>query len=405
MLALFAALVAAAFRLPRLDVPHEEVFDEVYHAKAALSYLRGEVPVEWVHPPTSKILISCFVWIFGYNSWSWRLAPALAGILLAPVFFLLARRALATERAAILATVLLLCDGVYLVQSRTAMTNIFAVLFQLAAALFLVRAVLPDRLQLRDTLLAGVCLGLALSTRWTSLFAVGFLGLLVLATRRARLRRPRELGLMLLAFAVIPAAVYAGSYWFYPAIRPTGLRHLVDTQKAIWSYHATLTATHGYFSHWYTWPWLYRPTWYFFRQASETVWGIVAIGNPALWWASVPVTLWAIVTGLRSRDPRRLFAGFGFCCLYLPWGLSPRTLNFSHYLFEALPYACLSLGMLLDQAWDGRLRVVARAYLGCVVALFLFFLPILTCYPLPSKLFYFPLRDGSFLWLWFRTWV
>jgi dolichyl-phosphate-mannose--protein O-mannosyl transferase len=405
MLALFAALVAAAFRLPRLDVPHEEVFDEVYHAKAALSYLRGEVPVEWVHPPTSKILISFFVWIFGYNSWSWRLAPALAGILLAPVFLLLARRVLATERAAILATVLLLCDGVYLVQSRTAMTNIFAVLFQLAAALFFVRAVLPERLPVRDTLLAGVSLGLALSTRWTSLFAVGFFGLLVLATRRERLVRPRELSLMLLAFAVIPAALYAGSYWFYPAIRPTGLRHLVDTQKAIWSYHATLTATHSYFSHWYTWPWLYRPTWYFFRQANETVWGIVAIGNPALWWASVPVTLWAIATGLRSRDPRRLFAGFGFCCLYVPWGFSPRTLNFNHYLFEALPYACLSLGVLLDQTWDGRFRVVARAYLGCVVALFLFFLPILTCYPLPSKLFYFPLRDGSFLWMWFRTWV
>jgi len=94
-LLLLAALVAAAFRLPRLDVPHEEVFDEVYHAKAALSYLRGEVPVEWVHPPTSKILISFFVWIFGYNSWSWRLAPALAGIALAPVFFLLARQVLA----------------------------------------------------------------------------------------------------------------------------------------------------------------------------------------------------------------------------------------------------------------------------------------------------------------------
>ena len=68
--------------------------------------------------------------------WAWRLAPALAGIALAPIFFLLARRTLPTERAAVLATVLLLTDGVYLVQSRTAMTNIFAVLFQVASALF-----------------------------------------------------------------------------------------------------------------------------------------------------------------------------------------------------------------------------------------------------------------------------
>ena len=49
------------------------------------------------------------------------LLPALAGIALAPVFFLLARRVLPTERAALFASFLLLCDGVYLVQSRVAM--------------------------------------------------------------------------------------------------------------------------------------------------------------------------------------------------------------------------------------------------------------------------------------------
>ena len=80
--------------------------------------------------PTAKLLIAVGVWLFGYRPWAWRLVPALAGVALAPVFYLLARRVLVTDRAAVLATVLLLCDGVYLVQSRIAMTNIFAVLFQ-----------------------------------------------------------------------------------------------------------------------------------------------------------------------------------------------------------------------------------------------------------------------------------
>ena len=79
--------------------------------------------------------------------------------------------------------------------------------------------------------------------------------------------------------------------------------------------------------------------------------GIVAIGNPALWWAVGARHGWALVTGVAERDPRRLFTGLGFFCLYLPWGLSPRTLNYSHYLFEAIPYACLSLGLLLDRLW------------------------------------------------------
>jgi dolichyl-phosphate-mannose--protein O-mannosyl transferase len=136
------ALMVAAFRLPRYGLPNEEIFDEVYHAKTALEYLNGQNPTEWVHPPTAKLLIAVGVHFLGYDAWAWRLAPVLAGILLAPVFFLLARRVLASERAALFASGLLLCDGVYLVQSRVAMTNIFAVLFQLLSALLVVRAVL-----------------------------------------------------------------------------------------------------------------------------------------------------------------------------------------------------------------------------------------------------------------------
>src|SRR4029077_1113399 len=98
---------------------------------------------------------------------------------------------------------------------------------------------------------------------------------------------------------------------------------------------------------------------------------------------SVPVSLWAVATGIRLRDPRRLFAGAGFFALYLPWGISPRTLNYSHYLFEAIPYACLTLGLLLDRLWQARLRPVALGYVILVWAMFLFFLPFLVALPVP----------------------
>jgi dolichyl-phosphate-mannose--protein O-mannosyl transferase len=406
-IALLLALAAAAFRLPGLSYPAEEYFDEVYHAKTALQYLRGESPTEWVHPPTAKLLIAVPVWLFGYAPWSWRLAPAMAGILLAPVFFLLARRVLASERAALFAATLLLLDGVYLVQSRIAMTNVFAVLFQLLAALLLLRAATAERLRLRDVSGFGLALGLALSTRWTSLFAWGFLGLVYLSLRRARAWRPRELVLGALAFALVPAAVYLLSYvpWMAQA-HPRGLAawgarvgDVLREQARIWEYHANLNATHTYFSPWWTWPWLYRPTWYFWYSGESYVRGIVALGNPALWWASVPVSLWALATGIRWRDPRLVFCGAGFFLLYLPWGLSPRTLNFSHYLFEAIPYACLTLGALVDRRWDRGQALLARGYVVLVAALFLLFLPLLTAIPLPSSLW------SSGLWTWFRSWV
>jgi dolichyl-phosphate-mannose--protein O-mannosyl transferase len=404
-LVLLVALAAAVFRLPGLSYPGEEYFDEVYHAKTALQYLRGEPPTEWVHPPTAKLLIAAGVALFGYEPWAWRLAPALAGTLLAPVFFLLARSVLATERAALFATLLLLLDGVYLVQSRIAMTNVFAVLFQLVSVFALLKAALPARLLPRAMILAGLALGLALSTRWTSLWAWGFLGLVFLAQRGRRALRPTELALASLTFAVVPAAVYLLSY--LPWMRQGhSVLEVLQLQEAIWGYHANLTATHTYFSPWWTWPALYRPTWYFWFSGEGFVRGIVALGNPALWWAAVPVSVWALATGIRWRDPRRMFCGAGFFLLYLPWGLSPRTLNFSHYLFEAIPYACLSLGILLDRRWDDGQALVARGYVVLVAALFLLFLPFLTAMPVPTEVwgYRFPLLGGG-IWTWFPSWV
>ena len=408
-IALLLALASAACRLPRLGFPPEEMFDEVYHANTALQYLQGINPTEWVHPPTAKLLIAVGVWIFGYESWAWRLLPALAGIALAPVFYALARTVLETRRAAVLASVILLADGVYLVQSRTAMTNIFAVTFQVAAALFIVRAVLLPVLPLRQMALGGLFLGLALSTRWTSLWATGVLGLVMLLVRGRRFWKPRELALTVMTFAAIPLVLYVISYlpWMHQADPWTRFTELPEHTYAVWRYHADLQAEHPYFSSWYTWPWLYRPTWYYFNQSTDTpplIRGIVALGNPWLWWASVPVTIWALATGVRARDPRRIFSGLGFACLYLPWGISPRTLNYGHYLFEALPYAAISLGILLDRHWDTH-RAAVRAYLVLLVANFVLFFPFLTGYPVPASWYYQELFRGVRPWTWFRTWV
>ena len=460
VLALLLFVLAAAFRLPGLGFPKDEYFDEVYHAKSARQYLAGEQPVEWVHPPLAKLIIATGVKAFGYESWAWRLAPALAGSLLAPVFFFLARRALATERAALLATLVLLADGVYLVQSRIAMTNIFAVLFQCAAALFLLRAGLAEQLSLGAMSVLGLALGLALSTRWTSLLAVAFLGLVLLCLRirhylgrrglalmfiavrrrrwprrrewsvvlhamwKKRLSVVRELALVLLAFAVIPLLLYTASY--LPLVvrgqlrvagsEPNPLRSLPDLargardlwqeQRNVWGYHANLREPHPYFSEWWKWPLLWRPTWYFYEQKNDWVRGIVAIGNPALWWPSVPVTLYALWRGIKKRDPRYLFAAFGFLCLYLPWGVSPRKLNFGHYLFEAIPYACLSLGMILDELWDSSSwRWLARSYLALLWLLFLYFLPFLTAIPVPAPWFFHRFFGGPQPWSWFPSWI
>ncbi len=284
------------------------------------------------------------MWAFGYASWAWRLVPALAGTLLAPVFFFLARRALGSERAALLASLLLLADGVYLVQSRIAMTNIFAVLFQCAAALAVLREGPRERLSAGGMSLVGLALGLALSTRWTSAGAFLLLGLVWLALRGRRLLRPRELLLSLLAFVVVPVGIYATSYLPLvmrgqlrvadPAPNPfrtraelvRGARQLWEEQEQVWRYHANLDATHPYFSQWYTWPWLlpadlvllraegrFRPR----HRGHGQPRPVVAVG------ARHPLV--AADAALRARDPRRLFAGPGFRLLLPALVVAPRA--------------------------------------------------------------------------------
>ncbi len=408
VLALVLTLLAAAARLPRLGTPSEEFFDEVYHAKTARQFIEHETPVEWVHPPTAKILIGLGIRAFGYEPWAWRLAPALAGIAVAPVFFLLARQVL-SRRAAFLASILLLCDGVYLVQSRTAMTNIFAILFQLTAVLVAVRTFREERLSAVWMAGLGLALGLALSTRWTSLWTWGFLGLVLVAFRRERVFRPREITLAVLSFAVLPLAVYVGSYAVVPDwsghIHKGGAAALWELQKGIWGYHATLDAQHPYFSKWTTWPWLIRPTWYYFQDTAGAVRGIFAVGNPAVWWLSVPMSLWALVSGVIRKDRSLIFAGAGFFCMYLPWGISPRTLNYSHYLLEAIPYACLAIGAALAALWDDtRFSTVARTYVVVVAGLFVLFFPMLTALPVPSEWFSHGFA-GIRPWTWFPSWI
>mgnify|MGYP001027528787 CR=1 FL=1 len=106
-------------------------------------------------------------------------------------------------------------------------------------------------------------------------------------------------------------------------------------------------------------------------------------------------TLPRLLIATARRVPERVFLR-----LVGPAGTpSPRTLNFSHYLFEAIPYACLALGILLDRAWDGRHPLLARGYVVLVAALFLFFLPLLTALPVPTGAW------GLGVWTWFRTWV
>ena len=78
-------------------------------------------------------------------------------------------------------------------------------------------------------------------------------------------------------------------------------------------------------------------------QVHDLLAGVDAIGNPAIWWTSLAAVGWALWAGLKRRKADWLFAAVAFGFMYLPWAVSPRILNYSHYYFEAIPYAILAI--------------------------------------------------------------
>lgn len=222
---LLAATLAMSFFcviLVRLDFPAKAVFDECYHSRTGMQYLLGQNPMEWTHPPLAKLVIAGGLKLFGgsFNpvegiykpdmgfshaaAFGWRFGSAVFGALSVLLMFFLARALTGNRLAALLATGMLALDGVFFVQSRMAMTNIYTVCFILLAAL-LAWTYKTKRNPLWLPVL-GVALGLAIATRWTTLYAFGLIALWLLAHDLPRVANyPKVLALAGLGVAVLGA--------------------------------------------------------------------------------------------------------------------------------------------------------------------------------------------------------
>ena len=455
--AYIAVSIAAVFYLIgfwRLNEPQRAVFDECYHGRSGMEYLLGKNPTEWTHPPLGKLMIatSLKTWEGSFDPVEgrykpdmgftpravigWRFASLVAGSLALIFLYALARSLFGSPTVAALSAGMLACDGIFFVQSRIAMTNAFTVLFILVATL--------GAWKYRQTekkpwlLLLAVGLGCAVATRWSTLFALGLLGLFLCNFEIQRLLRIRadlwkwSLSVVLFAgaFLLIPLAIYAASYIPFvlqgPGDASERLLHfdrdesyhgwwkVITEQKNMWDYHVGMKETHGYASPWWSWPLTLRPTWYAFdtEPMTEHVKGILAIGNAPIWWASVPAMLVGTILAIRERRADLGLMALLAAGLWLLWGRQGRSLIFQHYMLEAIPFVCVLLsyfGCLLweKQAVDGDergdldlniRRVLLGLYAAAIPLWFLFFYPILSAYPVSGSFY------GAHLWLG-KLWV
>ncbi|HKD66442.1 MAG TPA: phospholipid carrier-dependent glycosyltransferase [Candidatus Binataceae bacterium] len=410
-----ALLVVAVFlRFYRIGHPNEIVFDEVHFVGQARHYLHAEDFLD-PHPPLAKLLIALSIALFGDHAWAWRLPNAAIGTALVAITYLLARRMFNSRLVAGLAGMLVLCDGMFVVDSRIAVLDIVYVTFGAWAYLLLFRFIqTPDGPRRRNTLLwMAIALGLCLSAKLyvpavTFLLVTGFMVWVlirermpqpepapaqsVLEPQKRRNRRKRNQPVKPVAVAApspkparnwdpmlerrvggalalvggVAALVYLLAFlphfllgWW------GGIADLVAYYgKVVWYEQSVSTATHPYAAPWWSWPLMLRPIayWQDFPPNGEIVATIWGGGNPAAWWGALTAI---IIVGFQAYERRslpRTFIVVGYAAYLGMWIPIGRTLFLYHYM-PAVYLGYLALAAVLAECWEGRALLVEKAAL------------------------------------------
>jgi dolichyl-phosphate-mannose-protein mannosyltransferase len=429
-------LVAAGLRFPRLAEPNTIVFDETYYAKDACLYLghdkafcntAQETEQSYVHPPLGKWLIGLGIQAFGYNPFGWRVAAAIFGVGVAALAFLLARYLFGDRLTGAVAGFLVATDFLLIVQSRVAMLDIFLAFFVLLGFLFLAfdrqrillltGAVLPSSGKRtaarrgRWRFAAGLAFGLAIAVKWSGIWALIAAGILAVAWSVGLAREwgvksdaasragvlSRELSMSVLALAVVPLCFYLLSYFSWWTENSYNIQAFTDLQQRMFEYHATLKATHAYQAKAWTWPLVLRPVAYYY-EAEPNPTHVLALGNPATWWASIAVGVWMLVRSVRRWRAERLVA-MGWAGQYIPWLFFGRPALFFFYMTPIVPFMMIGLAWALRKIWGvGKLgRWVVAVYLLGVVVSLAWFYPVLSGISLPYE---------SWRWrMWLPGWI
>lgn len=346
------------------------VFDEVYYAKFAHKYLT-QTPFFDGHPPLSKYIIAGGMWLgdrlpFGqmqkngltgglYAPWTYRWVNALTGSFIPLAIATLAYQLTRWRTYGLVAGLFAALDGLFLVESRYALNNVYLVLFALVGWLCLLQG-LPQREGRSRPVwltLAGIGFGASASIKWNGLwFLLGVYGLWGCAQgihwcqqtwfQHRNSAASADLGGSLSQFGRSPLQEFWQVRWWqmavYLGVVPFAtyfvewIPHLLLNAKyGIWgdfwamqqeilAYHERVgngTAIHPYCSPWFSWLVMWRPVAYFYQVAGRgdplpterslpvtaadpVVYDVHALGNPFLWWFStIAIALvLALVLGL-----------------------------------------------------------------------------------------------------------
>jgi dolichyl-phosphate-mannose--protein O-mannosyl transferase len=393
-----------------------------------------------VMPPLGKILIAAGEWLFGLTPFGWRFSAAVAGSLAILLICRITRRMTRSTLLGCMAGLLMSLDGLEFVMSRTGLLDIFVMFFVLAAFGCLVidrdvsRTRLAEAVAARGSgdagprlgirwwrVAAGFLLGCACACKWDAIwYIIAFAALAIawdVGARRAtgisyywRGALGRDGRWLPVTLGVLPLAVYIASWsgWFASstgydrnyAVSQGIHTPVISALYSLYEYHVQmlqfsvgLHTHHPYESQPWNWLVLSRPVAYYYIAPTSGAacvphcsQEVLAIGTPAIWWASIPALIFCLIWWLLHRDWRPGAVILAVAAGWLTWFPFVSRTKFYYYATEFEPFLIIAivlcLGLIIGAARASVMRrsagaAVTGAYLLVVLLNFIYLYPIL----------------------------
>lgn len=284
---------------------------------------------------------------------------------------------------------------------------------------------------------AGVMLGLALGVKWSGLYYMAAFGLMSVFSDLALRRRYgvkryvlgtliRDTPAALASIVAVPVILYTWTWRAWFANETAVYRHALSDgtiseesalrslpepianwfyyHSSVLEFHASLTTSGGHSHPWDSKPWAWlvaaRPILYYSNtdvacSAGSCRQMLFLFGTPIIWWAVIPAVLWGMWCLIIRKDRRFLIPVIGFLAGFVPWVASYDRQMYFFYAAAFIPFVIALIALALGQLVGSGSRIgrgpiaalggarmtwgtfAVVCYLAAVVAMFVYFSPIL----------------------------
>ncbi|MBR0553682.1 phospholipid carrier-dependent glycosyltransferase [Sphingomonadaceae bacterium LXI357] len=417
--AVIIAVFAQALFSYRLGSPDKVMFDEVYYVPAARALLALNQPFNKEHPLLAKEFIALGMALFGDNPIGWRAFSTLAGTATILGGFSVLWQLFGRMRTAVFGAVLLIFSQTVFVQARIAMLDTYMAAFltlAIAAMLWSMAAPTTARAHWR-LVLTAVLLGLATAAKWAAApyVAFAFIAFVAIRLRDARASgRPIVAALSgrnqrhwpgvgalsaMLILGLVSILVYFATYapQFFYRYDPLTLSQLIPFQEQMYAAQTQVLRHHPYQSPWWSWSLDLRPIWYLYEINAGAWRGVLLLGNPAAMWGGLAALAACLYAGLRDRAMRPLGLALIWIASLAMWAVIPKSLGFYYYYYPSSIFLCLATAGAFAHFGRGRWAQADEWYAIPVIALFVYFYPILSASPLSGRMAFAH-------WTWLASW-